>query len=640
MRRLCIIFAAIGLLGGVPAFAGPSKPEALVLTLNGNETPEQLQQLYGKTLAELAAAIGNDAKDKEKLQAVNTLEALVHQAARPGAEPQRIACCKAMAAALEGDAAVDAKLWMLKFLTYAGKEEVISVVAKLLDDKEPLLRETARCALQQNPAPEAAKALFAALGKASDPAWQTALALALGARKDSAGDPAVVRLLAAAERQRPARLAALQEKIRAAGDTAGTIVAEFLSGDDADARAIAAGSIPDLSSGAAKQLTAGIARLPAASQRLVVEGLASRGEKAALPAAMEFAKGVDEDSRLVGLRALGRLGDASNVPLLAEVLPIAGPAGSEARDALVSLSGAGVTEAIVAVMQQQSDIVRRLPLVEVLEARSDPAAVPALLQEAVGSDPKTCRTAIRALGKLALPKDVRALIPALLKTSPGGDRDDAEKTIMLACTRTADPQAQADPVLEIYGEASAENKRILLSVLGRIGGAKALAVIKTAMASSDPDVSAAGLRGLCNWPDPSVAGDLLQLAKSADDGNRRIAALRALVRVAVLPDGLPNEQKLSMLQKAMDLAERDAERNLVLSRAAAVYQVEALRFVLPYLDKPELSKQACATICDLAHRRELRGKGKAEFEAALQRVLAVSKDRNVLESAKRSLRGE
>ncbi|MDK0575348.1 hypothetical protein P6P35_16010, partial [Clostridium perfringens] len=82
-----------------------------------------------------------------------------HHAARPGAETERLACCKAIAAALEGEAPADVKYWMMKLVAFAGKAEVVPALAKQLTGADKQLREIARYALQQNASAESAAAL-------------------------------------------------------------------------------------------------------------------------------------------------------------------------------------------------------------------------------------------------------------------------------------------------------------------------------------------------------------------------------------------------------------------------------------------------------------------------------------------------
>ena len=68
--------------------------------------------------------------------------------------------------------------------------------------------------------------------------------------------------------------------------------------------------------------------------------------------------------------------------------------------------------------------------------------------------------------------------------------------------------------------------------------------------------------------------------------------------------------------------------------------MDCLRFVLSYMDKPELAQRACATIVDLAHYRELRDPNKVEFDKALDKVIAICKDPTLVDYAKRYQRGE
>jgi hypothetical protein len=68
--------------------------------------------------------------------------------------------------------------------------------------------------------------------------------------------------------------------------------------------------------------------------------------------------------------------------------------------------------------------------------------------------------------------------------------------------------------------------------------------------------------------------------------------------------------------------------------------MDSLRFVLSYMDKPELAERACATVVELAHYRELRDPNKVEFDNALDKVIGICKDPVLVDRAKRYKRGE
>ena len=106
-------------------------------------------------------------------------------------------------------------------------------------------------------------------------------------------------------------------------------------------------------------------------------------------------------------------------------------------------------------------------------------------------------------------------------------------------------------------------------------------------------------------------------------------------RIAPLPDGRSDAQKLELLQKAWTLCTRDTERKLVLSRAQAIRIPETLRFVVPYMDQPSYAQEACKTVVELAHHRGLREPNKAEFDRALDKVIQTSKDATVVDRANR-----
>ncbi len=116
--------------------------------------------------------------------------------------------------------------------------------------------------------------------------------------------------------------------------------------------------------------------------------------------------------------------------------------------------------------------------------------------------------------------------------------------------------------------------------------------------------------------------------------------LAALIRVAPLPDKRPDSERLALLKKAMEMSTRDAERSQVLRRARAIRTVETLRFLTPFLEQPEFAQLACESVVELAHHRGLRQPNKAEFDKALDKVIATSKDAVVVERANRYKRNQ
>lgn len=432
------------------------------------------------------------------------------------------------------------------------------------------------------------------------------------------------------------RMSAVHGQIAASGDWQTVVsIAQFLRGDDLAAARVAAGHVADLDSVRAKRLAGILGDLSPAHQILLVQALALRADKNVLPEVLKLAKSDDAGVRIAAIRALATLGDASVVELLLTGLAEGGRAASAARHALEAVYGEGVEAKIIASMQSATNL--RALLIEVLHRRRAVAAVPALLEETGHADVEIRRRAMAALSELAEIDDVPAMVAGVLTAERGAERDSAEKAVMLLCNRVADRQQRADPVLAVYAKASETDQSALLPLLGRIGGAQAFEKVRAALASDDKDLYGVGVRSISNWPDGDVAPQLLEIFQTADDEGHKLRAMRAFIRVIALRNERPNEESLDLLKQAMDLCERDEERNLILSRtiSAEIRSIEALRFVLPYVNNPATAQMACRAIVGLSHHRYLRRPNQEEFNKALSEVIRVSNDVALRDQARR-----
>jgi hypothetical protein len=330
---------------------------------------------------------------------------------------------------------------------------------------------------------------------------------------------------------------------------------------------------------------------------------------------------------------LGSLGNTTDVPLLIRTLDAEGPEKAAARAGLVQLTGPEVAAAIVAQMKQAPPEMR-VKLLAVLGARRANDTVPAILDAAQEDDVAVRMTAMGVLGQLARPEHIPGMLKGLLKATPGAERDSAGIDVMLVCNRIADANKRANPLLAAWKALGPDERLAVLPTLGRVGGPAVLEIVAEAIADKDPQRHAAGIAAICLWPNASVAPRLIALARNESDADQRLLALRALIRVAALPDGRPDAQRLDLLKKAMAMATEEDDRNYVLKRAKAIRTIETLRFVVPYLSQPTFAQEACATVVELAHHRELREPNKAEFHRALDVVIRTSTDPGVVNRAK------
>jgi HEAT repeat protein len=425
-------------------------------------------------------------------------------------------------------------------------------------------------------------------------------------------------------------------------DAVGRVVT-FLTGDDADLRAIGLDRLRhglvgrEMTSRAAALLPT----LPPARQRELAAALASRGDAAAVPAlATLVAEARDADVRAAALEAVGRLGGGGEVSLLTAWLAKEDPERTAARRGLVMLHGAGPRQRIVEAARG-GDGRLRATFVDILSDRGEAGVADDLVPLVTDADPAVRLAAARALRTLGDAGAVPALVDMLLAAPDGGERQEAERTLVTLCAADGSGAAATTAFLDRFTAADEQAREVLLPALGRIGGTGALAIIDGLVAAADPAQRAFGLRALTRWPDATVAARLLDLHGTTTDAGERAQLLAALIRIAPQPDNkLDDGSKLDLLRKVMELCERDEDRTRVLERANAIRTVETFRFVVPYLDDPKFAEPACLSVVELAHHQKLRDAHKQEFHAALDKVIATTKDPELVERANRYKEGK
>jgi hypothetical protein len=259
---------------------------------------------------------------------------------------------------------------------------------------------------------------------------------------------------------------------------------------------------------------------------------------------------------------------------------------------------------------------------------------------ALGDDPNVRIAAMKGLGQIGTAEQLPGMVEGVLKASPGKEREAAEKGVMFVCQRIENADERDSQLLAAIEKHSEADRLTLLSMLGRVGGLASLKIIESKIASKQTKEHELAIRAICNWPDASVAARLIELNKTEKRPEFRAMVLNALIRIAPLPDERTPEARLDLLKTAMKLCTKDGERNLVLKRAPAIRTIETLRYVLSFFDQPALAVQAHEAVVELAHHRSLREPNQAEFAAALDQVLAASKNEIVLDRAQRYKNGQ
>ena len=539
---------------------------------------------------------------------------------------------------------------MLNALGHRGDASAVDAVAKELKSDDEATAIAAARALGRIPSTDAFSALAAGRkdmkGVVRRAVSEALLVHADRLQKTGKGPDSVLALrvynmLMFPPEPRPIRLAAFRGVIQTAGDNAGAFVLDALAGDDAGEKAIALGQIESLPAAALKTVTASLDKLTVPNQVAIITAIAARGDRAQLPVALAAAKSPDADVKRAGLLALGRLGDASTVEYLLDVMSGKDALAGVAAESLAALTADDVDAKLIAELTKEKTSTRAVTLITILERRKATTAVPALLTSTNAPVASVRTAAFAALKSLASPEHVPGMVKGLLRSEKGNEREAAEVAIATVCSQIPKPEKRADAVLAALKDAKDRTKD-LLPLLGRLGGPDALKLIREHLSGPEPALRAAALAGIVNWPDATANDDLLALAEKEKEPADRLACLQSLIRVnTVLIERTPEERlaALGVMKKAMPLATRDEERRAILAGLGNVRHIESLRFVLPYLEQPALAQAACKGVVELAHSKMLREPNKVEFEKALDRVIVLCKDKTLVDRAKQYKEG-
>jgi HEAT repeat protein len=423
------------------------------------------------------------------------------------------------------------------------------------------------------------------------------------------------------------------------------LAVELVRGSDPDLRSVALEQLRDGLVGEAYTVELAERVLPTLApdvQPRLLAALAGRGDRAALPGIMTSLAAADPAVVAAAVRAIAPLGGGEQVPPLAARLGDEEPVAAAARAALVAIQGPEVSRRLVAVAGDASlPAASRAAVFEILARRRDRSAVAMLAKAAVADDATLRAAAMTALGKLSGPADVGRLVAGFLAAAEGGERSDAERAILAVCVQGPEAKPAAAALLDVYQAAEPGAQEKLLPLLARVGGPDVLAVVDSLVADPDPGRRRRGLTALARWPDAAVADRLLKLIGTTTDEAERELLLGGLIRIAPVPDnGLDDAHKLALVAKTLPLCTSDADRRRLIERTGAVRSVEALRFIVPFFEQPALAESAAKGVVELAHHRSLRDAHKAEFTAALDRVLAVAQDPVTRDRAERYKQGK
>ncbi len=366
---------------------------------------------------------------------------------------------------------------------------------------------------------------------------------------------------------------------------------------------------------------------------LLVKALGERGDTIARTAALAAADSPDAELSIAGLEALGSLGNDEDVEVLLAAAVKKSDAGKAARLSLRKMRSPAVNPALIRALPG-AGAGGKVVLIETLQARQSPGAVPVLLTAARDEDRKVRRAAFTALNRLARGKDVSDLITLVLDTRTK-EQKSARRALASACRLLEDKTARLHLVLEAMKGAEAPMRCALLPVLSLLGGDRALEEARAAMKDSDAEVLDTAVRALCNWSDAEPVKEVLDIARKSENKTHRVLALRGYARLVGILGRKDGEKCVKMYLDGLAAAREVREKKLMISGLGKLKRISAMKVVQPHLEDEDLRGEAEAAIVRLAesHQASRNARALAQAGRLLKIVIDGTQDEKRLKKA-------
>ncbi len=472
-RSMSLLVAGLLLLGGFAARTGEEQDLVDVLRSDADTVSkaQACQQLRRVGTAACAPALGALLADERLGHAArHALEGLPFPEAT-----------LALRDAL-GRTSGAARLGVIDSLGWRRDTESVSRLAPLLADTDPAVAAVAASALGRIGGEPAIRALLGSLSTVNvvaRPAVVDAL-LAVADRAVVAGDTSrlepiypIYSALTAASEEDHVRMAAFigmkHTGLGAAWDGSLTSIQLLLRSQVPTAQAAGLWLAAGERGREATELCAGMLRSsPVEMQIGLLAVLQRRGDPLALPKVRALAGSDDAEVRKAVWNALGSVGDATVVPLLAKAAASPDPLEQmAAQQSLLLLHRGDVTAALFAALPEATPSERR-ELFRALSGRGDSGAVPGLLKLARGDDPSIQPGAFQALGRLVEGRHLRTLVDWFLAAKEPGQREEVRGVLETLVERVGGP-ATAEATPAVGGTPSkdpeTEAVRVILSRL-------------------------------------------------------------------------------------------------------------------------------------------------------------------------------
>lgn len=267
----------------------------------------------------------------------------------------------------------------------------------------------------------------------------------------------------------------------------------------------------------------------------------------------------------------------------------------------------------IAVLQTLSDLIGPDWKKEVLAASNS-------------ENPELKKAATECLFQTVDSNDLAWLVDRLVSLEDPSLAPAYQKAIVSALGKIQDPTIRQKTFLGLVNKKTGKERAELIRLLPQVGGAGSLDLVVRHLNDRSPEIKAAAVAALGNWPDFEASNHLLNLIKKSDNRTFRYLAFQGLARLMKDPS-TEKEIKFRVLDELKSLAIYPDEKNFLLTAWASLRDERSLKEIAAFFTDENLRERAAPLACRLARPvAGEKGLGGLETIMILKRALALLKD--------------
>ncbi len=363
---------------------------------------------------------------------------------------------------------------------------------------------------------------------------------------------------------------------------------------------------------ATSRFIAKAAEVPPEARSQIIEMLGRREDRTASAFVAGELRNEDQSVRIAAIEAAARLGGGEVLSVLSSLWQTADEEEAEAlKKAFLGLPAETAIPAVIMALEASSPPAKAA-IIEILGERRARHQAGIVLAAAEDEDEIIRKKALAALESVVRGEDFQEIIRLLQGSDDPAEVVFLQNALVASAGEVPQPEKGADLVIEAMLEAKGRQRIGLLRPLGRIGGEMALRAVIGESKRGDPQVQAAALHTLANWPDVQAAQPLLEIAQdAASTPGRRFVnlALQGYLRLVAESAG-SDEKKIDLAKEALVIAREPAEKSAVLEGLGRFRSQEVLLMIEGFFEDPAFQEKAARA----AMRCALPGPGYAGLQ--------------------------